>query len=66
MTTRVRAEVGGLGFESPHMHLFLPSKHLKINTFTLDSVVLVPKPGVKGLGTVTKGRFSTSDRLFRV
>jgi hypothetical protein len=41
MATHVRAEV--------EMHLFLPSKHLKIETFTPDSVVPVPKPGVKGV-----------------
>jgi len=28
MATRARAEVGGLEFESPHLHLFSPNKQL--------------------------------------
>jgi hypothetical protein len=48
MTTRARAEVGGLRFESPQIHLFLSNKHLKIETFNPDSIVPVSKPGLKG------------------
>jgi hypothetical protein len=66
MATRARAEVGGLGFESLQIYLFYPintlvpvvvEPRLKIETFSPDSVVPVPKPGVKGSETRTKGRF---------
>ena len=73
MVTRVRAEVGGRRFKSPQLQLFLPNKHLysrleepglKIKTFSPDCIVPVSKPGLKGLRTGTRSRFSTSVGCF--
>ena len=58
MVTRARAEVGGCRFESSQLQLFLLNKHLysrleeprlQIKTFSPDCIVLVPKPGLKGV-----------------